>query len=104
MAICPIENRVKLTYTEKVEVIIMDLYKEILIHVLLKQDIKIDFPNLNINIQEIFELTCYQALQKIKEIIHNDSLEDAECFTKIEEIICLYESIGSNGGNRHDFG
>ena len=59
MAICPIENRVKLTYTEKVEVIIMDLYKEILIHVLLKQDIKIDFPNLNINIQEIFESTCY---------------------------------------------
>ena len=47
---------------------------------------------------------CYQALQKIKAIIDDDYLDDAECFQKIEEIICVFEEIGSNGGNRHDFG
>lgn len=34
----------------------------------------------------------------------DDDLEDDECFIKIEEIVRLFEGLGSGGGNRHDFG
>ena len=53
---------------------------------------------------QIVELECYKALQKIKAIIEDDSLEDDTCFKKIEEIVCAFEQMGSSGGGRHDFG
>lgn len=59
------------------------------------------FPNFSINMAEILNMECYLALQKIKTIIGDDSLNDFEC---IEKIICLFEEMGSNGGSRHDFG
>lgn len=80
----------------------MDLYKEILAHALAYGDVKVMFPALDP--AQIVEGACYQALLKIKAIIEDDSLEDSECFIKIEEIICALEEIGSNGGSRHDFG
>ena len=78
----------------------MDLYKEILAKVLEKQKIHVTFPDLQINANEIVALQCYLGLQKIKTIIENDSLSDFEC---VEEIVCLFEKLGSDGGNRHDF-
>lgn len=45
----------------------------------------------------------YRALQEIWEALRDDSLEDPECFWRIEEVVKIYESIGSNGGFRHDF-
>ncbi|MCI8704143.1 MAG: hypothetical protein HFE60_07645 [Anaerotignum sp.] len=48
-------------------------------------------------------MKCYQALEEIKGILESDGLEDKECFEKIEEIVCIYERLGSDGGNRHDF-
>lgn len=82
----------------------MQLYKEILTQILSNQEIHIAFPNLNINPTVIIQSESYQALQKIKAVIHDDSLTDNECFMKIEEIICIFEALGSNGGTRHDFG
>lgn len=82
----------------------MQLYKEILTQILSNQEIHITFPNLNINPTVIIQSESYQALQKIKAVIHDDSLTDNECFMKIEEIICIFEALGSNGGTRHDFG
>lgn len=82
----------------------MELYKEILAAVLEKENIEVSFPNLKINAKEIMELECYKALQKIKAVIEDDSLEDEECFIKIEEIVRLFEALGSDGGIRHDFG
>lgn len=81
----------------------MDLYKEILIHVLAKQPAEIYFPNFRLNAEQIVTNECYRALEKIKAIIHDDSLSDAECFEQIELVICVLEKIGSNGGARHDF-
>lgn len=49
----------------------------------------------------MIEIESFNALQKIKAIIENDSFSDFEC---IEEIVCVFEEIGSNGGSRHDFG
>ncbi len=58
----------------------------------------------NIDFNSLLESACYIALDKIKTVIQDDSLTDAECFFKIEEIICILEDLGSNGASRHDFG
>ena len=81
----------------------MKLARDILINVLKDTDVKITFTNLDINAKEIVELTCYQALKEIRKIINDPTLDDASCFSRIEEIVCLLEDIGSNGGSRHDF-
>ena len=57
-----------------------------------------------INAKESIETESYKALQKIKEIIQDSSLDDKECFMKIEEIVCIFEALGGSVGNRHDFG
>lgn len=82
----------------------MELYQEILAAVLAKEKMEIHFPNLKISLAEIVESESYQALQKIKAVINDDSLTESECFMKIEEIICVFEQLGSSSGNRHDFG
>ncbi len=82
----------------------MELYKEILIKVLEKEETEIYFPNLKLNAEEIVENVSYRAPKKIKEIIQDDSLTDEQSFTQIEEVICVLEKIGSDGGSRHDFG
>ena len=78
----------------------MNLYKEILAKALSQEEMHVAFPNLQLNASEIIELRCYKALQKIQAIIQNDSLSDFEC---IEEIVRLFETLGSDGGSRHDF-
>ena len=78
----------------------MELYKEILARAIEKEEMHVVFPNLQINASEIIETRCYQALQKIKAIIDDDSLSDFMC---VEEIVRVFETIGSNGGSRHDF-
>lgn len=78
----------------------VELFKEILVRVLTKEEINIVFPNLKFSAVEMVELESFKALQKIKTIIENDSLSDFEC---IEKIVCVFEAIGSDGGNRHDF-
>lgn len=49
------------------------------------------------------EMRCYEALRKIKAVLEDESLTDAACFQKIEEMINIFEEIGSDGGSRHDF-
>ena len=78
----------------------MELFKEILINILMKEDINIFFPNLKFSAAEIVEFESFSALQKIKAVIEDDSLSDFDC---IEKIICVFEENGSGGGNRHDF-
>lgn len=80
----------------------MDLLGEILVKALKNESLQIAFPN--INVERIVELECYKALQAIKHIIDDDSLNDAECFEKIEAIVQTFENLGSDGGFRHDFG
>ena len=82
----------------------MELLKEIMIQVLMNEDIQISFPGLQPDLSGIVESKCYQALKRIKAIIEDDSLEDSECFMKVEEIVCTLEELGSDGGSRHDFG
>lgn len=82
----------------------MELNVEILAHFLTQENAQIIFPELKLNAGEIVEMQCYQTLCKIREIVRDETLEDAECFERIERIVCAFEAIGSDGGNRHDFG
>lgn len=82
----------------------MELCKEVLIHAIQESEMLVFFPGLHVDAAEIVKLKCYQVLNEIKAIIKDDSLNDEECFMKIEKIVCALESVGSNGGNRHDFG
>ena len=76
----------------------MELFEEILL-----QKMKEHFLLSSDQIAQTVELECYNCLKKIKAIIEDDSLDDPECFMKIEKIICAFEDIGSTGGFRHDF-
>ncbi len=82
----------------------MELYKEILARVLEEEETQIVFPNLKVDAKAIMEIKSYEALQKIKSILEDDDLEDEECFMRIEKIVQIFEQLGSDGGNRHDFG
>lgn len=82
----------------------MELNVEILAQFLSQENAQIIFPELRLNAAEIVQLQCYQTLCKIQEIVRDDTLEDAECFERIERIICEFGRIGSDGGGRHDFG
>ena len=83
----------------------MELFQEILCHTLANEKAQVSFSGLaDTEIIKIAELECYKALQKIKAILEDDSLEDSECFYRIEEIVCVFEDLGSGCGNRHDFG
>ena len=81
----------------------MELYKELLIHALAAGEITVTFPDYEIDIEQIIEGKCYKALERIQKILSDDSLDDRECFMRIEEIICALEEVGSGGGFRHDF-
>ncbi len=82
----------------------MKLIKEILVDVLKKGDVFVTLGNKEADIRQIVNDKCYLALSEIKEIIENPIYSDETCFEKIEKIVCVFESIGSNGGSRHDFG
>ena len=81
----------------------MDLLKDIIYNKIEEDEITVTVSGKNTDIDKLVESTCYKALNEIKSIIENDSLSDEECFLKIEEIIRVFERLGSNCGNRHDF-
>ena len=79
----------------------MDLFKELLINILKKDKISVDFKNFSFDIEKFTQNECYILLDKIKTIIQDDSLSDFEC---VEKIVCLFECENISVGNRHDFG
>ena len=81
----------------------MELYKEILIEVLSRQEAEVRFPHLTVNPTEIIEGVCYRALERIRDILRDSTRSDEACFLKIEEIVRVLEDVGSHGGARHDF-
>ena len=81
----------------------MDLYKEILLGILENEDCQVVFPNIKKDFSELVEMKCYEILKKIQAIIRDDSLDDEDCFMRIEKIICLFEENGCRCGIRHDF-
>lgn len=82
----------------------MELFSEILKHYLSAESVCISFPDLKVSANELVEMQCYQALKKIKAVLDDHTLDDVSCFEQIEQIVCIFEELGSSGGSRHDFG
>ena len=82
----------------------MELYRQILIRALENEKIEVTLPDMKVTPEELVEMKCYAALREIKRVIDDESLDDRDCFQKIEEIIQILEKAGSGGGVRHDFG
>ena len=82
----------------------MELYEQILMQAFSPEHIQETVRDLSLSAKDLIEMRSYQALRKIKQIIDDDMIEDDSCFEQIEQIICVFEEIGSNGGLRHDFG
>lgn len=81
----------------------MELWQEIFSEAIRQSGTK-DNQLSEFDLTKLLDSACYMALKEIKSIVEDDSLEDEECFMRIEKIVCLFEKLGSNGGNRHDFG
>ena len=81
----------------------MELYKEILINLLEKNRIEVNFVGINDNFNKIMELECYKVLAKIREVIRDANYDDKECFERIEKIVEIFEDSGISCGVRHDF-
>ena len=82
----------------------MQLYADMLEKVLKEGNGRFIIPGFKINADRIIKTRCYKALREIKKVLEYYTLEDEDCFKRIEEIVCIYENIGSGGGTRHDFG
>ncbi len=80
----------------------MELLQELFIDFLKSEHFKIKFAE-EFDLEHIIEKECYKVLRKIKEILRDGELDDFDCFSKIEEIVCLFENIGIDCGGRHDF-
>ena len=52
---------------------------------------------------ELMDSAACRTLEEIREVLDDERLDDQNCFQRIEEIVRLYEKLGSNGGSRHDF-
>lgn len=70
---------------------------------ILKRAVENRMMNVDIsNIQKDVDNICYNALNEIYEVINDQTLEDTDCFYRIEEIVRIYEKLGCLV-NRHDF-
>lgn len=76
-----------------------ELYEDIL-----EELAAIIIEKLRVDPADLIELASYRALQNIQAIVRDDSLDDVQCYHRIEKIICTLEDLGSDGGSRHDFG
>lgn len=82
----------------------MKLEVELLAHYLAQEDAQIIFPQLQLDAKEIVQLGCYRIVCNIQQIVRDDTLNDSECFERIERIVAEFENRGIDSGSRHDFG
>ena len=53
-------------------------------------------------IKTLLKERSVRVLGEIRRILEEDTT-DKDCFSKIEAIVKVYESLGADGGARHDF-
>ena len=79
-------------------------YQELVARLAENEKVEVTLLGIKTPLEEMVAARCFDILWKIKEVIDDESLNDPECFQKIESIIQLLEDAGSSGGVRHDFG
>ena len=82
----------------------MELFTQLFIKALEGQKVEVTFSGGNFDLKESIESASVAALGRIREILKDTALEDAECFKKIEAVVCEYEALGLDCGARRDFG
>ena len=82
----------------------MELYRDMLCKILESEEFEILLPKWKMNVEEIIEMKCYQALNEIKKILEDETIDDRDCFESIESIISVFEKLGIGINERHDFG
>lgn len=80
--------------------IYMDFLKEIIISALYNNRINLSVDFGDVDIANILTIESAKTLKKIHNELCDDTLDDFQC---IENIIHLYENMGINCKNRHDF-
>lgn len=63
-----------------------------------------ELRRMDINSNDVVDTTSSIALTKIRDIVIDETLNDPECFHRIEEIINILDEAGIDYGTRHDFG
>lgn len=81
-----------------------DPTQEILTYAFRNSYAELRFPEIQFNLNQVIEGTCYQAILEIKKVLADPSLQDNDCFCAIEQIVRILESHGISGEGRHDFG
>ena len=79
----------------------MDILMRVLADKLEKGEITLEIDS---EVIAAIEKECMEVLGRIRAILADESIEDPECFERIEQIVCAMESIGLNCGSRHDYG
>ena len=74
----------------------MDLLKAIVLNLIEDNNIVV----IDSEIADKLYFKCYKALNAIREVIRNDDITDFEC---VERIVNIFDDLGSDGGNRHNF-
>ena len=80
----------------------MALYEELFADICAKNRVHLSFPDLDVDLETLTEQTRYQLLLEIQKVIQDDSLDDPECFIRIEKIVTLFGRHGLSAGSRHD--
>ncbi len=82
----------------------MELAVSLLAQFLKEQPLNITFSGFGPASPTLLESASLKALTQIRDILRDDALSDEDCFQRIEKIVCLFESLGVDCGDRHDFG
>ena len=82
----------------------MDLMTKLFAKALESQKITVSFADKDFDLRESMESVSIAALRRIREILTDATLDDAECFQRIVDIVCVFEDLGLDCGVRHDFG
>ena len=84
---------------EEFAVLYPELYRELIAKELGKMMLN-TLDGAQVNCAEIVADVSYQALQKIKAVIEDDSLSEFDC---IGQIVSIFEELGTGGGARHNW-
>ena len=81
----------------------MELLEALLRRAIASEGVKVYIQVEGGDLASLVERESVLILSRIREILKDDTLDDKECFWKIEALVSLYEEAGLGCGTRHDF-
>ena len=81
----------------------MEVIEAILRKIIADKNLQVKVTIEGVDLAALLERDSLVLLSRIREILRDDTLDDGECFAKIEALVCLYEEQGLFCGTRHDY-